>query len=151
MIVKVTSGRRAICADILKSLPHWFGIPESNAAYERDVETLPTFAAVENEIAIGFLALKQHTPDAFEIYVMGVRPEHHRRGIGRALVERAEHSVRERGASFLTVKTRAPSRPDPGYLRTLAFYESVGFVALEEFPLLWNEENPALMLAKYLG
>src|ERR1700733_2564259 len=102
MIIEVSSGKGAICADILRTLPHWFGIPESNAAYERDVETLPMFAAIENEAAVGFVALKRHTPHAIEIYVMGVRPEHHRHGIGRALVERAEAYAREQGVRFFT-------------------------------------------------
>ena len=151
MITEITSGKRAVCADILKSLPHWFGIPESNAAYERDVETLPMFAAIKDNVPIGFLALKKHTPHAVEIHVMGVRPEHHRHGIGAALIKRAEEFTLDSGARVLTVKTRSSSRPDPGYLKTLAFYEKMGFLALEEFPLLWDVENPALMLAKFLA
>ena len=151
MIHEVSSGKGATCAEILASLPHWFGIPESNAAYKRDVESLPTFVAEDNGRVQGFIALKQHTPFAFEIHVMGVRLEKHRNGFGRALVERAEQYARTRGARFLTVKTRSPSRPDPGYLKTLAFYEAVGFLPIEEFPTLWDPENPALMLIKSLA
>lgn len=150
MIIRLTSGKGEACAEILATLPHWFGIPQSNAAYVRDVVTMPFFAAVEGTTLQGFLAIKHHSPYASEIYVLGVRAELHRRGIGRELVSAAEVSERERGARFLTVKTRSPSRPDPGYLKTLAFYEGVGFVALEEFPTLWNPENPALMLVKAL-
>jgi hypothetical protein len=54
-------------------------------------------------------------------------------------------------ARFLTVKTRSPSAPDPNYAKTHAFYEAVGFLPIEEFPLLWNPENPALMLIKALA
>jgi N-acetylglutamate synthase-like GNAT family acetyltransferase len=149
-IVDVTTDKGALCAGILASLPTWFGIPESNAAYERDVETLPMFGAVENGAVIGFLALKRHTPHAFEIHVMGVRPERHRSGAGRALVEAAGAHARGAGARFLTVKTRSPSAPDPNYAKTLAFYESVDFLPIEEFPLLWNPENPALMMIRTL-
>lgn len=151
MIIEVTSDKGAICAEILSTLPHWFGIPKSNAAYKRDVETMPMFAAVENGRVLGFLALNQHTPNAVEIHVMGVRPEHHRSGLGRALVMRAEEWVRARGARFFTVKTRSPSAPDPNYAKTHCFYEAMGFVPIEEFPTLWDLENPALMLAKYLA
>lgn len=151
MITEVTSGKRAVCADILKSLPQWFGIPESNAAYERAVETLPMFGAVKDGAVIGFLALEKKAPQAFEIHVMGVRPEHHRHGIGAALVTRAEVFAREDGARVLTVKTLSPSHPDPNYRKTRAFYEKMGFIPLEEFPTLWNPENPALMLAKFLA
>ena len=108
------------------------------------------FVAEEASVMQGFIALKQHTPHAVEIHVMGVRPEKHRSGLGRALVTRAEEYARANGARFLTVKTRSPSRPDPGYLKTLAFYRTVGFLPIEEFPTLWNAENPALMLLKAL-
>ena len=150
MIVEVTSNKGAICAEILATLPHWFGIPESNAAYKRDVEHMPMFAAVEDGRLLGFLALKVHTPHAVEIHVMGVRPEHHRSGLGRALVTRAEEWVRARGARFFTVKTLSSTDPDPGYAKTRAFYASMGFVEIEEFGTLWNPDNPAVMLAKYL-
>ena len=34
---------------------------------------------------------------------------------------------------------------------TREFYLSMGFAPLEIFPLFWNEENPCLFMAKYLG
>lgn len=151
MIIEVTSGKGEICAEILATIPQWFGLPESNEAYKRDVEAMTMFAALENGRVVGFLALKQHTPHAVEIHVMGARPEHHRSGVGRALVARAEEWVRASGARFFTVKTRSPSAPDPNYAKTHRFYEAMGFLPIEEFPLLWDPKNPALMLAKYLA
>ncbi len=149
-IVEVTTAKGAQCAEILSTLPDWFGIAESNAAYVRDVEAMPMFAAYIDGAPCGFLALRRHTPHASEIHVMGVKPAHHRGGLGRALVAAAEQHARDAGARFLTVKTLSPAHPDPGYVRTRAFYEGVGFVPLEEFPDLWNPENPALMLIKAL-
>ncbi len=151
MIIEVTTNKGAICAEILASLPQWFGLPESNAAYKRDVESMPMFAAIEDGRVLGFVALKVHTPHAVEIHVMGVRPEHHRRGLGRALVARAEEWVRAQGARFFTVKTRSLSAPDSNYAKTHQFYEAMGFLPIEEFPTLWDPENPALMLVKYLA
>jgi len=92
--------------------------------------------------------VKQHTPHAAEVYVMGVSRGHHRRGIGRALVAAAEAWCRARHIRYLQVKTLGPSRPDAEYGATRAFYESIGFVALEELHGLWDEENPALILVK---
>ena len=146
MIHEVTFDKCAICASILATLPDWFGMPESNEAYRRDVEAMPMFVAREAGQNVGFLAIRQHMKFASEIHVLGVRPEWHRKGIGQALVTQAREFCLGNGNRFLTVKTRSPSRPDPGYLKTLAFYEAVGFVAIEEFPLLWNPENPALMM-----
>jgi coenzyme F420-0:L-glutamate ligase / coenzyme F420-1:gamma-L-glutamate ligase len=140
--------RSRIAEAVLRDLPEWFGIEEATQAYIEAAATLPTFV-VEPEA--GFLCLKQHTPRAAEIYVMGVRREQHRRGIGRALVAKAEAWCRAHGIRFLQVKTLGPSRPDPEYDRTRAFYEALGFVALEELHGLWDEENPALLLVKDVG
>jgi coenzyme F420-0:L-glutamate ligase/coenzyme F420-1:gamma-L-glutamate ligase len=100
----------------------------------------------------GFLCVKQHTPQAAEVYVMGVRREQHRRGIGRALVAEAERWCRIHGIRYLQVKTLGPSRPDPGgYDLTREFYDAMGFVRLEELHGLWDEENPTLILVKDVG
>ena len=141
--------RSRIAEVVLRDLPNWFGIEESTRAYIEHAATLPTFAA---EPDLGFLCVKQHTPRAAEVYVMGVREEQHRRGIGRALIAEAEEWCRARGVRYLQVKTLGPSRPDPGgYDETRAFYEAVGFVALEELHGLWDEENPTLILVKDVG
>ena len=149
-IAQITHAKGATCAAILATLPNWFGMPESNAAYERDVQTMPMFGAMEGDAVVGFLALKRQTPHAFEIHVMGVRPAFHCRGAGRAMVDAAAAFARAAGARFLTVKTLSPRVADPGYAATRAFYESAGFLPLEEFPTLWSADNPALMLIKPL-
>ena len=97
--------RSELCREILTALPDWFGIEEAVDAYVRNVAGLPTFAAGRD----GFLALKQHTDAAAEIYVMGVRPESHRRGLGTALLEAAESFLRAREVEYLQVKTLGPS------------------------------------------
>jgi coenzyme F420-0:L-glutamate ligase / coenzyme F420-1:gamma-L-glutamate ligase len=140
--------RSRVAEAVLRDLPEWFGIEASTAAYIEAAATLPTFAV---EPDTGFLCLKQHTPRAAELYVMGVRRDHHRQGIGRALVAQAEAWCRAHGIRYLHVKTLGPSRPDPGYDATRAFYEALGFVALEELHSLWDEDNPALVLVKDVG
>jgi coenzyme F420-0:L-glutamate ligase / coenzyme F420-1:gamma-L-glutamate ligase len=137
--------RSCIAEAVLRDLPEWFGIEDATRKYIEDAAALPTFAV---EPDLGFLCLKQHTPAAAELYVMGVRPAHHRRGIGRALIETAESWCRERGIRYLHVKTLGPTRESRGYAATRAFYEAVGFVALEELHGLWSEGNPTLVLVK---
>ncbi len=140
--------RSRIAETVLSDLPEWFGIEESTKAYVEAAARLPTFAV---EPDVGFLCLEQHTPRAAEIHVMGVRRADHRRGIGRALVVEAERWCRAHGIRYLHVKTLGPSRPSRGYGATRAFYEALGFVALEELHGLWGEENPALILVKDVG
>jgi GNAT superfamily N-acetyltransferase len=137
--------RSRLCERILRDLPEWFGIEEATAAYVRDVAELPTFAVGED----GILSLKLHTPRAAEVYVMGVRRQRHGEGLGATLLAAAEDYVRALGVEYLQVKTLGPSHPDEGYARTRVFYESRGFVPLEEIHGLW-EGNPCLLLVKRL-
>ncbi|MHC5023230.1 MAG: GNAT family N-acetyltransferase [Planctomycetota bacterium] len=135
---------------ILRRLPDWFGIEESTQMYVREMDDLPTFVATEDGDRRGFLTIKQHTPHAAEIFVMGVDPDFHRQGLGRALVMHAGAWLAGRGVSFLQVKTVGPSRDCDAYAQTRAFYQAVGFRPLEELPTLWNEANPCLILVKHL-
>ncbi len=144
------SGSASRCAPILRALPGWFGIESAVQHYLDEIDELPTFLALSEGQVAGFLALKVHTDYAGEIYVMGVRPEAHRRGTGRALVEAAEAWLREQDVEYLQVKTLGPSHPDPGYAKTRAFYAQMGFRPLEEFLTLWDEHNPCLLMIKRL-
>ncbi len=137
--------RSRIAEVVLRDLPEWFGLEAETAAYIKAAAELPTFAVKPQD---AFLCLKQHTPWAAEIYVMGVRREQHRGGLGRSLVAAAEAWCRDRGIRYLHVKTLGPSRPSRGYDATRAFYEAVGFVALEELHGLCDEDNPAVILVK---
>jgi coenzyme F420-0:L-glutamate ligase / coenzyme F420-1:gamma-L-glutamate ligase len=149
-VVEITEPaiRSRIAEAVLRDLPEWFGIEEATAKYIEDAATLPTFAA---EPDLGCLCLKRHTPRAAEVFVMGVRREHQRGGIGRALLAAAEAWCRARGIRYLQVKTLGPSRPSRGYDGTRAFYERMGFVALEELHGLWGADNPTLLLVKTVG
>ena len=115
-------------------------------AYVRDSAKLPTVGGGRE----GFLCLKLHGEAAAEVYVMGVRPESHRRGIGTALLEAAEAYLRDRRVEYLQVKTLGPSAPSEHYARTRRFYESRGFRPLEELTAIWGEENPCLIMVKRL-
>jgi coenzyme F420-0:L-glutamate ligase/coenzyme F420-1:gamma-L-glutamate ligase len=138
--------RSRIAREILTGLPEWFGLEAANEAYVRDVATLPTWT-VRGE---GFLSLKRHGERAAEIYVMAVRRDRHRRGIGTALLDVAEQWAVVQGIRMLQVKTLGPSRPSRGYGSTRRFYEARGFVPLEESTAFWGEDNPALILVKPL-
>ena len=140
----------APCESILRSLPQWFGMESALAQYMMDIETMPTFAANVQETVVGFLTVKQHNEHAAELYVMGIRPEFHRRGIGRRLVGRAEAYLKQNGVEFLQMKALGPSRRNEAYERTRTFYAALGFRSLEEFKHLWSSENPCLIMVKYL-
>ena len=136
------------CRKILTALPAWFGVPASVEDYVATADRSPTVIASLGDQDVGLLTIVGHSHFAAEVYVMGVLPELHRHGIGRSLLSRAETMLAEEGVEFLQVKTRGPSKPDEGYEKTRAFYLAYGFRPLEEFPDLWDAENPALQMIK---
>lgn len=144
-------GSGEICRSVLASLPTWFGIPESVEDYVAKANEHPTVVATVDGDDLGILTMVVHTPYAAEVYAMGIRPERHRHGVGRQMLAVAETWLRERDIEYLQVKTLSPRHPDPGYVKTREFYFAVGFRPLEEFPDLWQPENPALQMVKTLA
>ncbi len=141
----------ALCEAVLRSLPDWFGIEEAVRQYALDIDRLPTFLVMDGDRALGFLSLKIHNEYSAELYVMGIRPEAQRQGIGRGLLGKAEAFLREQGIEYLQVKTLGSSHPDEHYAKTRAFYLAMGFRPIEEFFQTWNAENPCLVMVKKIS
>lgn len=133
--------KRQIAREILESLPEWFGIEEAREDYIAKSAEQVFFAAYDKSQAVGFLTLKETGKDTVELAVMGVKSEYHRRGIGRALMVVAKEYGKQKGYSFMQVKTVEMGRYEI-YDKTNAFYLSQGFKELEVFPTLWDERNP---------
>jgi GNAT superfamily N-acetyltransferase len=150
-IVPFEASMSDACESILKALPEWFGIPATNEEYIRSLPRLTTFVARLRGGVVGFVALEQEFPESAENHVLAVHPEHHRQGIGRALLVHSERWLRNRGVEVFHVKTLGPSDPYPPYAKTRAFYTAFGFRPLFETTALWGPENPALILAKPLS
>ena len=112
--------REKIAREILSALPDWFGLPESTARYVRESCEQPFWAELEDGAARGFITLKETSRYTAEIAVMGVLPEYHRRGVGRALFEALHGYAGEHGYAFLQVKTVQEGRYAE-YDRTNAF------------------------------
>ena len=149
-IVEYTDNKPDTVREVLKQLPKWFGDPEGLETYATASENETLLVCEIDGAVAGFLSLGSNTPATAEIRSMGVLTHHHRGGIGRALVTEAEHRARATGHVFLSVKTLSSKNPDPHYAKTRAFYEAVGFLPFEEFPLLWREDIPCLVLVKSL-
>jgi XTP/dITP diphosphohydrolase len=147
--------KERICRAVLESLPDWFGIPEAIDQFCREARDLRMWVARTRntmgdvEVA-GLVTLLQHFPTAAELHLIAIRTEHHREGLGQKLLAEVEAHLRKKAARILTVKTLAASAGDRFYARTHRFYAAEGFVPLEVFPTLWNEENPCLLMAKVL-
>lgn len=133
--------KQQVARVILEALPEWFGIPEARENYIRESADEIMLVSSEGGEPDGFLCLKETGRDTLELAVMGVLKEYHRQGVGTALVQAAKRIARERGYSFLQVKTVQMGRY-PEYDATNRFYLSLGFKEFEVFPTLWDEWNP---------
>ena len=151
-IIPLRPEHAAACEDIARRLPAWFGIEEGLEDLRHCAEYQPGHLAraTDQETPVGFVTLKEHFAHAREISWMAVHPDWHRHGVGRRLIDATVASCQERGVRFLLVKTLAASHPSPEYAQTRAFYEAVGFQAIEVLPDLWGEQNPCLNLIRCL-
>jgi GNAT superfamily N-acetyltransferase len=150
-IEEAGAGRGAVAEGILRALPEWFGIESSIIEYRQDIEQLPTwFCVLPGGEIVGFVALNYHNLFTAEIHVIGVRPQFHGKGIGRALVKRAESVAAERSIEYLEVKTLGPSRPNRSYAGTREFYFRMGFRPIEEISSVWPG-YPCLIMVKKIG
>jgi GNAT superfamily N-acetyltransferase len=136
---------------LLRMLPDWFGIEESNRNYVEAARSLPGVAAVLNGRVVGVGLVRHHTPEAAEIELLLVEPSLHRHGIGRRIVDTLARDLAGHGVELLQVKTFGPSGDSEPYERTRAFYRSMGFVPLEERTDIWGPENPCLISVLPLG
>lgn len=137
-IEEMPSPRREVCEAIMRKLPEWFGIDSYIESYARDAEAYPTYGAYDEEKnLLGFITLRPDEGGVYEIHAMGVVPDCHGRGIGRALVAYARAISIQHGYRLLRVKTLGPSHPDPWYEGTRVFYGKMGFTAIEERLDIW--------------
>jgi GNAT superfamily N-acetyltransferase len=122
-----------LCADITAELPMWFGRPESNAHYIRNIVDRQVYAGSIDGRSLGLIALEYHFAVTCNVWWLGVSPVAHRQGLGRALVERAAREAKARGCRRLAVETMSPRANSPEYDLTRRFYEAMGFVPFVEF------------------
>jgi ribosomal protein S18 acetylase RimI-like enzyme len=124
---KDPASNRRLLETLTGRLSQWFAQAESNRHYAEQAECLEAWVARLDGEAVGQALLKWHSPASSEIYWLGVDPDHHRRGIGRSLVEAVEHRLRDEGGRFLFAMTLHPEVDYEPYQRTRAFYQRLGF------------------------
>ena len=142
--------KTAINIKIMHSLPAWFSPPEDIEKKAITHREYPFFAAYDENKPIGFLALKIHNEYTADIFNLGILEQYHKQGIGHRLLHAAEQYCVDNDYLYLTVKTLDASAEYEPYERTRAFYKNMGFIPLETFKTLWDEENPCLFFVKRL-
>lgn len=136
---------------ILRLLPDWFGDEDSLVDYVKTISELPFFAAFSNNQCVGFFAGLIHHGRTGDIYVCGIHPEHHNRGLGKKLYFELEQYFINNGCDHVMVKTLSPLRPSVHYNRTREFYHAVGFNDFYTNHEIWGKKNPCLIMVKNLN
>ena len=142
--------KEKISREILNDLPEWFGMPESTEEYITDSQDKPFIACFMDNEAVGFVVLNSTSVDCADIFVMGIKKNYHRMGIGTKLNDAYERLAKKLGYTYTQVKT-VQSGHYKEYDITNNFYKSVGYKELEVFPTLWDEWNPCQIYIKYIG
>lgn len=142
--------KEKISREILNDLPEWFGMPESTEEYITDSQDKPFIACFMDNEAVGFVVLNATSVDCADIFVMGIKKNYHRMGIGTKLNDAYEELAKKLGYTYSQVKT-VQSGHYKEYDITNNFYKSVGYKELEVFPTLWDEWNPCQVYIKYIG
>lgn len=142
--------KEKISREILNDLPEWFGMPESTEEYITDSQDKPFIACFMDNEAVGFVVLNATSEDCADIFVMGIKKNYHRMGIGTKLNDAYEKLAKKLGYTYTQVKTVQTGHYKE-YDITNNFYKSVGYKELEVFPTLWDEWNPCQIYIKYIG
>lgn len=135
---------------ILNKLPEWFGNREALENYVNTVCDYPFWAAFGNDKCVGFFSAKIHYSRTGDIYVCGIDPACHGKGIGTSLYNETEKYFRQNGCDHVIVKTLSETAKDKNYLKTKKFYQKMGFSELITLTEMWDEENPCLIMLKCL-
>lgn len=133
--------KEKICKNILKQLPEWFEKEDSIAQYAQESRESHLWAYIENGDPIGFVVMKETSPYAVEIAVMGVLKEFQRQGVGAELFKSFYDFAKSRNFQFIQVKTVKFGKY-ASYDITNAFYKKLGFKELECIENLWDKDNP---------
>lgn len=142
--------KEKISREILNNLPEWFGMPESTEEYITDSQDKPFIACFMDNEAVGFVVLNSTSVDCADIFVMGIKKNYHRMGIGTKINDAYEKLAKKLGYTYTQVKTVQTGHYKE-YDITNNFYKSVGYKELEVFPTLWDEWNPCQIYIKYIG
>jgi GNAT superfamily N-acetyltransferase len=118
---------RRLLEALTAGLAQWFAQSGPNRHYAAQAERLDGWVARVAGQPRGLLLLERHSAVSAEIHWLGVQPDHHRHGIGRALVGAIEGQLRNEQARYLFVQTLHPDVEYEPYRRTQAFYEALGF------------------------
>jgi ribosomal protein S18 acetylase RimI-like enzyme len=82
------------------------------------------------------------------IYVCGIDPKYHGKGIGTLLYKEVEKYFVKNNCKYIIIKTLSEIDSDKNYEKTRKFYKKVVFEELITLTEMWDENNPCLIMIK---
>jgi ribosomal protein S18 acetylase RimI-like enzyme len=135
------------CLRVIGSLPRFFGTAEGPDHSKEDLRADGGLVAVApGGDVIGFVTWRRHAEGAAEISWMAVHAAVRGRGVGSALLEKLEGTLRAQRFHTLSLLTSASSYT---YQPTRAFWAARGFRPILRLDALW-ETDVALVYSKSL-
>lgn len=132
--------KEAVCREMLMELPKWAEDISRVDEFAVNCRMMPVWASFDDSRLQGFLALRETSAYAAEIYVMGVKKEYQRHKVGKNLFTAMLNYARRQDYEYIQVKT-VKQGVHPEYDTASTFYKSLGFRELEILPL-WDEKTP---------
>lgn len=148
--IESVEGKIEICKSIIEELPEWFD-EQGRKDYVAGIIDTDVWGYFINEKPVGFISVKSNNEFTSEIYVFGVLRECHRSGVGSQLIEAACDKLMADNVKLLAVKTLDESADYEPYNQTRNFYLKHGFIPVDVYKKIWNEENPCLLMAKIIN
>jgi ribosomal protein S18 acetylase RimI-like enzyme len=136
---------------ILRTLHEWFGNEKGLLEYVNTIHQYPFWAAFDHDNCVGFFSGKINHNRTGEIYVCGIHPNYHRKGIGQLLYKELEKYCVGINCEYMIVKTVDENDTEESYGKTVKFYEKIGFKKLVTIPEVWDENNPCLIMVKNIA
>ena len=141
--------RRSIPADtaaIAELEKEIFSDPWSESAFSYELRNPLSLwlVAVDGDLVVGYVG-SQTVIDESDMMNIAVHPDHRRRGVAEALVERLSDALRLRGSKALTLEVRVSNEA------SIRLYEKLGFSQVGRRPNYYrNPKEDALILRKAL-
>lgn len=145
--ISSTEEKIEVCKSIVNSLSDWFD-EKGRSEYVSGVGETSVWASYDDNQLVGFISIKKNNEFTSEIYVFGVLKEYQGKGIGSELLDVVCYDLAEAKIKLLAVKTLDSSAEYEPYDRTRNFYLKKGFIPVDVYKNIWNEENPCLLMVK---
>lgn len=128
--------KEAVCRIMLSIAPEWRNYTEYIDDFAVKCRSMPFWADMEEdaEIPRGFMALRETSPFAAEIFAMSVRSDVQPLKAGKGIFTAVLNFARRQGYEYIQAKT-IKQGTDPVYDTINILYQGLGFRELELLPL----------------